>query len=84
MSDIARTTPAGWYPDNSGTPRWWDGQQWTGHVQQNVQHPVLQQPIVQPVYVQQKRVNHLLHFLLTLITFGLWLPVWIILALANS
>jgi uncharacterized membrane protein len=21
--------PPGWYPDPSGTPRWWDGQQWT-------------------------------------------------------
>ena len=23
--------PAGWYPDNSGTTRWWDGDQWTEH-----------------------------------------------------
>ena len=26
------STPAGWYDDGSGRPRWWDGQQWTGHV----------------------------------------------------
>ncbi|MES5383906.1 DUF2510 domain-containing protein [Mycolicibacterium conceptionense] len=25
------TTPAGWYPDNTGTTRYWDGQQWTAH-----------------------------------------------------
>lgn len=27
-------TPAGWYPDPAGGPglRWWDGQQWTGHL----------------------------------------------------
>ncbi|MFV8169889.1 DUF2510 domain-containing protein [Mycolicibacterium peregrinum] len=23
------TTPAGWYPDQAGTTRYWDGQQWT-------------------------------------------------------
>jgi len=23
--------PAGWYPDNTGTMRWWDGEQWTAH-----------------------------------------------------
>lgn len=25
--------PAGWYPDGQGSMRWWDGQQWTAHVQ---------------------------------------------------
>lgn len=23
--------PAGWYPDSTGTVRWWDGEQWTEH-----------------------------------------------------
>ena len=27
------TTAAGWYPDNSGAMRWWDGVRWTDHVQ---------------------------------------------------
>ncbi len=22
------TAPAGWYPDSTGAPRWWDGQRW--------------------------------------------------------
>ncbi len=26
MTDLP---PPGWYPDPAGTPRWWDGQQWT-------------------------------------------------------
>ena len=52
----------------------------------------------QPVFVPQpgqqtvvvngagvgKRVNHLLHLVLTVLTGGLWLPVWLILALAKS
>lgn len=29
----ASGTPAGWYPDGSGATRWWDGAQWTAHVQ---------------------------------------------------
>lgn len=31
-----------------------------------------------------RRVNHALHLVLTILTAGLWLPVWIILAIANS
>lgn len=31
-----------------------------------------------------RRVNHALHLILTMVTFGLWLPVWVILAIANS
>lgn len=44
-------------------------------------------PMQQTVYVhggQVRRVNHALHLILTLLTFGLWLPVWIILAIAGS
>lgn len=44
-------------------------------------------PMQQAVYVHgapAKRVNHALHLVLTIVTFGLWLPVWIILAIANS
>ena len=45
----------------------------------------------QPIIVQQmmgapqnKKVHHLLHFILTILTGGLWLPVWIFLAIKNS
>ena len=31
-----------------------------------------------------RQLNHALHLILTLLTFGLWLPVWIILAIAGS
>lgn len=38
------------------------------------------QPVVQQqVVVQQKRgVNHAFHLIMTLITFGLWIPIWIL------
>lgn len=26
-----QTAPPGWYPDQGGTRRYWDGQRWTGH-----------------------------------------------------
>lgn len=28
---MAEKPPAGWYPDGTGTVRWWDGEQWTEH-----------------------------------------------------
>jgi hypothetical protein len=28
-----QTTPAGWYNDDQGIQRWWDGSQWTEHTQ---------------------------------------------------
>jgi hypothetical protein len=46
-----------------------------------------QQVIQQRIVVKTGRgyhVPHLLHLLLTLLTFGLWLPIWIIHALLNS
>lgn len=35
----------------------------------------------QAVLVKGKKVNHVLHLILTLVTFSLWAPVWIILAI---
>ena len=36
------------------------------------------------VLVKGKPVNHVLHLLLSLVTVGLWIPVWIILAIAGG
>lgn len=37
----------------------------------------------QAVLVRGGHVHHVLHLLLTLITLGLWLPVWIIIAIGD-
>jgi hypothetical protein len=31
-TDTVGAAPPGWYPDERGATRWWDGQGWTGHV----------------------------------------------------
>lgn len=88
MSDIVtpKVLPiAGWYPDpqNHGVERWWNGAAWTDYRRT----PYPPQPAVQQtVVVNQpaKRVNHLLHLILTVLTAGLWLPVWIIVSMAKS
>lgn len=42
------------------------------------------QPILTPPVLPTKRgPNHVLHFILTVATGGLWLPVWIIIALQD-
>lgn len=51
--------------------------------QQN--QPSAQQPIIiNNSTPERKKTNHLLHLILTLVTVGLWLPVWIIVAIVNN
>lgn len=82
--------PAGWYPDPSGVPgqRYWDGQKW------GPKAPEWQQPQVvihntntvatpAPVYFNAGP-NHALHLILTLLTCGIWLPVWIIVSIVDA
>lgn len=33
---------------------------------------------------QKQKINHVLHFVISLFTFGLWIPVWITLAIING
>lgn len=84
IGQVTAPVPAGWYPDAEGNQRWWDGNQWTDHVVRTP-HPVPAVP--QHIHVHQdrgKRVNHALHLILTIFTMGLWLPVWLIVAIAKN
>lgn len=87
MSDTTPVAaPAGWYddPQYPATERWWDGQGWSDvrRIDPKISPATLTQQVV--VNAPPKRVNHLLHLILTILTAGLWLPVWIIIALAKS
>jgi hypothetical protein len=44
-----RTTPAGFYPDSTGTMRWWDGKAWTENVQGPAAAPAKQKHTVRNV-----------------------------------
>jgi hypothetical protein len=85
----------GWYANPSGTPgqHYWDGHQWTHYAPPPPQPPSPPQPTIiinnnavgapAPVIVSA-RPNHVLHLLLTLLTFGMWLPVWLIVTIVGG
>jgi ferric-dicitrate binding protein FerR (iron transport regulator) len=73
-------TEPGWYPDPYGTgaKRWHDGTKWTSHLEV-VPMPPPPAPAAAPVPpAPPRRPNHALHLVLTVLTAGLWLPVWVI------
>lgn len=88
---VAPVIPAGWLadPTNSALMRYWDGNAWTEHTapaQAAAAAPPVQVVVQQSNVVgvgYGRRTNHVLHLILTLLTGGLWLPVWIIVALSN-
>lgn len=70
--------PAAWYPDpdNATLQRYWDGAKWTEH----------RAPAVASTQtmIVNRGTNHAFHLVMTIVTFGLWLPVWIIVAIVNA
>jgi hypothetical protein len=75
----------GWYPDPSGAggQRYFDGAKWTAYAP-----PPPPQPSIvinnnnalntSPAVLVASGPNHALHLILTLLTCGMWLPVWLI------
>jgi len=78
MSYPAPTPQPGWYPDPSGGPgqRYFDGHQWTITAPPSI--------IINNFAAPAGRPNTALHLALTVFTCGMWLPVWLIIALVDN
>lgn len=86
-SRARQATPAGpgWYADPNGLPtlRWWDGHTWTDQLApMQQQAPEPREQII--VTKSPMRTSHGLHLFLTIITCGLWLPVWFLLTITHK
>ncbi|SKU72481.1 Protein of uncharacterised function (DUF2510) [Mycobacteroides abscessus subsp. massiliense] len=78
----------GWFPDPSGAPqqRYFDGVRWTDNV---APYAPPRTAHAQPSAVASTAVavsvgggiNHTLHLVLTVLTCGLWAPVWLLVAI---
>jgi hypothetical protein len=85
MSGQSNPTPApGWYPDPGGQPgqRYHDGRRWTQHFVPTP--PTVPSPAAPAVAVAVSAgggTNHALHAVLTVLSCGLWLPIWILAAI---
>lgn len=84
----APSSPPGWHPDPRvpGQLRYWDGSTWTAHIAPAGPPPMAMQHYAMPPAVHRGTVGgltngqHLLHAIITVCTFGLWAPVWALLA----
>jgi hypothetical protein len=83
-TDMTHIPSPGWYPDPGGQPgqRYHDGTRWTQHFVPTP--PAASPPAAQAVAVAVSGgggPNHALHAVLTLLTCGLWLPIWVLVAI---
>jgi hypothetical protein len=89
MSYPAPAPQPGWYPDPSGGPgqRYFDGRQWTLHAPPPPPPPtiVINNNVGAPMpVVVTTGPNHGLHLVLTLLTCGMWLPIWLLIAIVGN
>jgi hypothetical protein len=76
---------ANWYPDptNPGLLRYWDGSQWTEH--RSAATPQASAVVYNNVQVRGGGGSDVaLHLILTLLTCGLWLPVWLLIEIIKA
>ena len=80
-ANIPQEPAPGWYPYGDGTTRWWTGVNWvtSSILQDNGPRPAASEPQPRMAFVvppQRAPMNHTFHLIMSLITLGLWLPVW--------
>ena len=77
---------AGWHSDPTGQPgqRYHDGQRWTDHFTPNPPTPHTAPTSVAVAVSAGGGPNNALHAVLTLLSCGLWLPVWILIAIFSA
>lgn len=76
---------AAYHPQTPAAPQGWDradSTEWAP-VPATGAAPHQQQNVVVNVTQPARGTNHVLHLLLTVFTGGLWLPVWLVLAIKN-
>jgi hypothetical protein len=78
MGGMNESAAPGWYPLPGGHG-YWDGSAWTGAF-----IPVSAPPPMVVVARDPYATNHILHLLLTVFTFGLWAPVWLLVTVVNN
>ena len=86
MTRPASPMTAGWHPDPSGQPgqRYHDGQRWTQHFTPTPPPPPTAPTAVAVAVSAGGGPNHALHAVLTLLSCGLWLPIWILVSIFSS
>jgi hypothetical protein len=89
MSYPAPAPQPGWYPDPAGEPgqRYFDGAQWTVHAPPPLSPPtiVINNNVgTSAPFVVTTGPNHALHLVLTVLTCGMWLPVWLLIAIVGN
>ena len=86
MNPSMNPSTAGWFADPDGSPQlcYFDGHRWSEHFAPlpppYAAYPQQPPPVAVAVSVGGG-VNHALHALLTFLSCGLWLPVWILCAI---
>lgn len=84
---MAQQAAPGWYDNGAGRQQWWDGNQWTNHFgDQQYAQAVQYMPQHQVVVAPQKiyKTSHAFHLVMSILTLGLWLPVWLIVGVYNA
>ncbi|MEO3761223.1 DUF2510 domain-containing protein [Mycobacterium sp. B14F4] len=81
----APAVAAAWYPDptNAGLMRYWDGTQWTEH--RAAAAPQASAVVYNNVAVRGGGDSLVgLHIVLTILTCGLWLPIWLLIEIIRA